>query len=245
MSHLAASPGGPELSEGHKQAEQMDIQLHASFCAEQTERYLRQQPAQNIYCFELLRRAFVLHNQSAWEYIYAQYQPLVAAWVQKHPAFPACNEEVSFFVNGAFARVQRWCTPERFVRFATLPQWLQGLKACVNSEIVDYQRQQVNLNQPLEWHEDTVSPTVAPHVTVVDAELRAEAWKLIRERLQSEAEIVLVEYDFVLGYKARQICSLRPDLFAASQDVYSVKDNLLRRLRRDPTLRRFFEHLTS
>lgn len=240
------SPEELELPEGLEAPQQMDLKILAARCAQQTERFFRKQPAQDHFCFELLRRACVLQNQEAWLYILIQYRPLVASWVQKHPSFPACNEDIDFFVNGTFARVARWCTPERFVRFAGLPQWLLGLKACLNSEIIDHQRHQATDARQAEWNEETVSLTTAAlHVTVIDDLWRAEAWQLIKERLQTEQEFVLVEYDFFHGHKSREICALRPDLFPSIHDVYRVKDNLLRRLRRDPALQYLIENLTG
>ena len=246
MPYSTTSPEELELPDELGLPGQLDLKVLADHCAQQTERFFQKELAQDHFCFELLRRAFVLHNQAAWEYVHKQYRPLVASWVQKHPSFAACHEDVEFFVNGAFARVERWCTAERFVKFAGLPQWLLGLKACINSEIIDYLRQQVTFAQQLEWNEETVGvTTAAPHVAVVDSALRAEAWQMIQERLLNEQEFVLVEYSFVLGHKSREICALRPDLFADIQAVYGVKDNLLRRLRRDPVLRRLFENLSS
>jgi hypothetical protein len=222
--------------------ETLDLDVLAHRCAEQTERFFRKQSSQDGYCFELLRRAFILRSQAAWERLYSQYRALVAGWVQKHAVFAACNEDVDFFVNGSFARFGRWCTPERFARLGGLPQWLAALKACIHSEIIDYHRQHVASVSLEEWNEEIDdSHRTAPHATVMDAETRTAFWRLVQERLQTEQERVLVEYDFVLGYKAREICILRPDLFADVQEVYRVKDNLLRRMRRDPALRRFLE----
>jgi hypothetical protein len=237
------------MSDSTTHAKELALDVLAGRCAEETERFFSKQASQNDYCFEVLRRAIVLHSQAAWGCIHAQYRALVAGWVQKHSVFAVCDEEVDFFANGAFARFERWCTPERFARMGGLPQLLAALKACIHSEIMDYQRQHGALvvHNPLneESEESSGVTAVAPHTTIIDLETRADFWRLIKERLQTQQENVLVEYDFVLGYKAREILVLRPDIFTDIQDIYRVRDNLIRRLRRDLALRRLFEELVG
>jgi hypothetical protein len=71
-------------------------------CAQETDRFFRDERYDPRYCFELFRRAILHHNERAWQLVYAPYQPLVAGWVARHSAFQASDEETQYFVNHAF-----------------------------------------------------------------------------------------------------------------------------------------------
>lgn len=222
--------------------EELDIDLLARRCAEETERFFRKQKSQDDFCFELLRRALVLRNEAAWERIYLQYRTLIVSWVQRHPNFAQCNEEIHYFVNGAFARMWKWCTPAKFGELGTLPKVLAYFRACVYTEVSDHYREHVEPHQTEAWLDAIAEqlPAAPPPSVILETTERATFWRLVQERLQSEQERLLIEYHFVLGYKPREICALNRQAFADADEVYRVKENLLRRLRRDPSLRHFF-----
>jgi hypothetical protein len=233
MSHVSQSPVLPE---------DLELDLLARRCAEETERFFREQRANDAFCFELLRRALVLRSQQAWDRVYQQYRTMIVGWIQRHPSFALCNEEIHFFVNGTFTRIWKWCTPAKFGSFATLPKVLAYFRACAYSDVSDYFRQHVEPQQMEVWldaigEELPAPPTVSAGMAGAE---REAFWRVVDERLQSEAERVLVEDHFGLGYKPREIWGLHPQIFADVQEVYRVKENLLRRLRRDPALRQFF-----
>ena len=61
---------------------------------------------------------------------------------------------------------------------------------------------------------------------------RQEFWLAVIRMLSSEAERVVVLRSFVLNQRPSEIYAQRPDLFASLDDVYSIKRNVLARLRR-------------
>ena len=73
----------------------------AQRCARETELFFQRRRYNPRYCFELFRRAIVERSQGAWELAYAQYRPLVAGWVERHPAFPASGEHLGGRCYGA------------------------------------------------------------------------------------------------------------------------------------------------
>jgi hypothetical protein len=75
---------------------------------------------------------------------------------------------------------------------------------------------------------------------VIDQEQRRVFWAMIQQRVQHEQEQAILYYQFVQGWKPREIYARRGDLFADQQEVYRVRDNLVRRLSRDPEVRAFF-----
>ena len=230
MSHSATLP------------EDLDLDVLANRCAEETERFFRTQLSHDEFCLELLRRALVLRSQEAWERIYLQYRTLIVGWIQRHPSFSKCNEEIHFFVNGTFARIWKWCTPTKFGELATLPKVLAYFRACVYSDISDYYRQHVEPAQ-MEDGLDAISdqlPASLQASNILESSEREKFWRIVQERLLTEHEHLLVEQHFVLGYKSREIYALFPQKFADVKEIYRVKENLIRRLRRDPALRQFF-----
>ena len=122
---------------------QLPLDHLAQRCGEETERFFQRQHHQDGFCFELFRRALAEKSETAWGFVYGQYQSLVAGWVRDHSLFRYCDEEVDYFINEAFFRMARACTPAKFVRFSRLPQLLAYLKACVHGATVDYYQYQV------------------------------------------------------------------------------------------------------
>ena len=85
-------------------------------CARETESFFQRQLHDPTYCYELFRRAIVDRCQPAWDVIYAQYRPLVAGWVERHPASAISGEEVQFFVNRAFEKMWAALDSAKFAR---------------------------------------------------------------------------------------------------------------------------------
>lgn len=231
----------------HDQLSQVPIADLVTRCAEETERFFRRQDHDETPCFELMRRALVQRNEAAWTGIYEQYTPLVASWVREHSQFSACAEEVDYFINDIFQRFWHACNATNFDRFAGLRPLLAYLKACVHSAITDHLRTrevQMLLQQPpLDLYADDFSGAEpAPPVEdwVVDQEQRRTFWAMIQQRVQHDQEQAILYYQFVQGWKPREIYARCGDLFADQQEVYRVRDNLVRRLSRDPEVRAFF-----
>ncbi len=217
-------------------------------CAAETERFFRRQEHDEAPCFEMMRRALEERSEAAWECIYQQYRPLVASWIQEHGQFAACAEDVDYFINDVFHRFWRACTPANFGRFAGLRPLLAYLKACVHSAVTDHLRTrevQMLLQQPQVdfGADDFVLSGVEASVEdqVLDQDQRRLFWALIQQRVQHEQEQAIVYYQFVQGWKPREIYARCGALFSDQQEVYRVRDNLVRRLSRDPELRAFFE----
>ena len=53
-------------------------------CANETDKFTRQQPNDPQWCFELLRRALAERDVDAFTYVYRTYEVLVLSWVRHH-----------------------------------------------------------------------------------------------------------------------------------------------------------------
>ncbi len=208
-------------------------------CGEETRLFFRRLDYDPRYCYELFRRAMVDADQEAHTCLYGQYLPLVAGWVERHPAFPKASEGTDYFVNRAFEKLWHAVTPAKFARFGDLKSLLRYLKMCTNSAIVDYNRgRELAI---IEEGSDSEELRVAPAPGDIEEETiarvdRGRFWQLIEERLNDEKEQAVIYASFVLGMKPSELLESQPVLFDDIKDVYRTKQNVLERLRRDSQL---------
>jgi DNA-directed RNA polymerase specialized sigma24 family protein len=208
-------------------------------CAQETELFFQGQGNDPRYCFELFYRAIVDRDQRAWELVYAQYRPLVAGWVRRHPGFPASGEQAQYFVNRAFEKMWIALSPDRFGQFSDLKSVLRYLQMCVHSVILD----QVRVAGPNTV--DVQALEVGESSPVVEKQAlarvhREEFWQEINQRLRSDKERWVVYGSFMLGLKPRELFAQFGEKgFRDVNEIYRVKENVLARLSRDTQLRKF------
>ena len=212
-------------------------------CAQESDRFFSRQPHDPRFCFELFRRAILHRNESAWERVYGQYQPLVAGWVERHNLFPAADEEVQYFMNRAFEKMWRVLTPEKFTHFPDLKSLLRYLQMCVHSVIVDAVRRQEETEPLDDVRQSTLQNTGGQRVEerVLGRLQRQELWSLLLARLKDEKEEKVVYGTFVLGLKPSQLYDEFQETFVNVNEVYRVKENVMARFRRDQELLDFLE----
>ena len=211
-------------------------------CQEETELFFQGQTYDPRYCFELFCRAIIGRDQSAWQLVYAQYRPLVAGWVERHPAFPNSGEEAQYFINRAFEKMWAALTPDKFSRFSNLKSLLRYLQMCVHSVIVDQIR--LAKRSAVAVHTDRLGAAGRTKGPVVEEQAlaqvhRQEFWREIDTRLRTEKERQVVYGSFIMALKPREIHAQFRETFTDVHEVYRVKENVLARLRRDAKLQEF------
>lgn len=209
-----------------------------SACREQTARYLRREPSQDAYCFEIMRRALAERDDLAWQAVVGQYGASVLAWVRHHPASTAVQEDDQFWVNRTFERLWSAVGSDRFGSFEGLPAILRYLKLCAHSVLQDAARARAaGRLAPLD--DDAADSVPAPDLeaTSLGNLSASELWREIERELHDDAERKVAHLSFVLDYQPREIFERHPELFASVAEVYRVKRNLLDRLRRSPAIR--------
>lgn len=208
-------------------------------CREETERFFHRLAHDPRFCYELFRRALARREADAFELLVRNYGGLVDSWVHRHAGFSRSGEDASYFVNSAFGKFWVAIPPARFGRFTDLKALLRYLQLCVHSSIIDHLRlvqQTISLNCG-----DEDSPQYEPHApesALSDAE-RAEFWRAVDGRLQNDKERVVLHACFGLAMKPADIPAAFPGTFSTVQEVYRTKQNVLERLRRDSTLRKY------
>ncbi len=212
----------------------------ATRCREETQRFLRGEPREDAFCFEIFERAVALRDEDAWAAIMAQYRGIVLAYVGQHTAPSMLRESDDYWVNRAFQRFWTAVGPERFGQFPDLAALLKYLKLCVHSEVMDEVRaRKAAVTASLdEVGTSVASPDNAERSAV--GKLAAEQlWQTILDELQDEAERVAAYLSFARDLKPAEIFDRHPRLYASVADVYRIKRNVIERLRRSAEVRAF------
>ena len=212
--------------------QQVPLSELAGACAHETERFRLRLGSDGRYCLELFRRAIADADEHAWTMFAAQFQPQIARWIEKHPAFGQCGEELDDLVAHVQSRL--WLSfathKEKLPRFRTLQSVLSYCKMCVHSEIVDSLRQ----NKPIVESDQVVDDAVPESVP-------AEAlWEYIVPRLKDDQERLVMNGLFVYGMGPKDLWQRFPNRFASVAEIYRVKQNVIARLRRDDEFRKLF-----
>jgi hypothetical protein len=210
-------------------------------CREETLRFLRGEPRDDAFCFEVFERAVVRREDDAWETIMAQYRGIVLAYVGQHSAVAMIREPDDYWVNRAFQRFWSAVGPDRFGQFPDLAALLKYLKLCVHSVLMDdiRARRAVPVNSLEEVPETVPSTTTTAEQSVVGKLASEQLWATIAAELQDEAEQVVAYLSFARDLKPSEIFTRHPRLYASVADVYRIKRNLIERLRRSPQVRAF------
>jgi len=216
----------------------LDFATLARRASVEHEHYCQGLPNHTRYAYDIFRRAFVEHDDLAWQYIYDRYRMLVTSWVQRTSAFASSSENSEYFVNAAFLRLIRAITPDKFANFQTLPSLLNYLQCCATSVVLDDVRAwswtKILPEEAMSAKQEVQSDDVLATINAM------ELWQSIERLLHDETEHEVMYRSFVLWMRPAEIYAARPDLFASVNDVYVVKRNVIERLRSNPLLRQLY-----
>lgn len=218
----------------------LDVDQLADECAEHTAKFFSRTIHETGYCYELFRRAIVDRNSYAWEKIYQNYQPLAASWARRHNGLQDVDEEVDYFVNGAFDKMWSAMDAEKFKNSKDVADLLRYLKMCVHSVIVDHARAGHTRTLSLEAFAhlpDQDLPSIEKRVT--DQIEGERLWQTAVDLTHDEKEAIVLQFSFVYGFKPSEIYATYPDRFDSMDEIYRTKRNLLNRLRRNPIMQQF------
>lgn len=184
-------------------------------------------------CFELFRRAILDDCQTAWRVIYHQYKRQMIHWAggRSADAEDVVHRGLEKFITKMRER------PDTFTGFAGLASVMAYLKRCIRSVRVDRERKTERKRRIVEALEIT-SPAHArsSEQLVLDPLVRERCAEHIRSRLNDEQERLLVHLQFELDLKPAEIVDRRPDQFPDADEVYKVRERVIRRLSRDLAL---------
>ena len=208
-------------------------------CADETLRFMRGEPRDDIYCFEIFARAIVHREDQAWTAIMSQYRGIILAYVGQHSAAAALREPDEFWVNRAFARFWSAVGPDRFGQFPDLPALLKYLKLCVHSVLMDELRARRAQSVSLDEVPENTPTGGESEQALIGNMTGQELWSAVLGELQDEGERVVAVLSFTRGLKPGEIYDRHPTLYTDVGDVYRIKRNVVERLRRSPRIRAF------
>lgn len=207
----------------------MEVTLLMRLCAREIDHYRQGNPYTDEYSLELLRRATVQCDASAWEALQHCLRELVAGWVRCHPhrdlALRFDSEDN--YVAQAFARFWQAAVCHQQVEFSLMAAALSYLRACVNGTILDALR---TYSRPQEM--PLRDPDEAGEAEVAYQE-EGEAWEVIRALLPDERERRVAYLLYHCGLKPREIIHYCPQEFSDVQEIYRLRRNIIERLVRN------------
>ncbi|MEM7532961.1 MAG: sigma-70 family RNA polymerase sigma factor [Chloroflexota bacterium] len=213
-------------------------------CQEETAKYRQGKSYDQKYCYELFAYALRDKHDLAWTLLYERYSGQAERWVQRHPLFAQCEEDIDQLVNAAFMRMQKAIPPEKFENFSTVQQLLRYLQTCIDGTIRDHLkkvRQEKN-----KVHLDDVAYELSDHgasgnVAMEEGLFQEDFWQCIQQQIRNEKERLFVLGCFVYGMKPRELSAQYQDFFPRPKDVNIVRNTFFGRLRKPQHMSAFLD----
>ena len=219
-----------------QQSNPCSVEALARACAQQASR--QGTPAvEPDPCYELFRRAFDLPpDDSAWQAVLSQYHRLISYWLGQYGSEDTVQE---VFVR--FWKAQRAAAFSFTARFPNIGAVMGYLKRCALTVRFEAGREEERWRALQERLCDAMLvETILGHVVPDRSHEDFDYRPIVLARLADEREQAVFELAYRCDLAPREIQAERPDLFPDVRAVYRVKENLLKRLRRDPDLRQWW-----
>lgn len=226
------------MTEEIKRPSDFPVSDLANGCAQQTSRH-HTPPRDFDPCYELFLRACASQCEDAWQAIIVQYRRLVLYWLGQHSSDDNCQEVFLRFWK------RQQCTETVFMtRFANTSAIVGFLKSCAATVRIECWRKEKR-KQEVEERLRDIAQRASTHALPYRDDVGVDFKSLVLSRLKNDRERVLFELMYYYDLKPSDIQTERPDLFPNTQTVYRIKENLLKRLRRDAELQKWWANYQS
>lgn len=221
----------------HPSPEQLPLDVLLQEAHQEISRFRGKQETTNVASFEVFRRALLLRDDAAWAGLYQLYAPLIETWILlRRPGGRLHADELAAMVNEALAKFALALPAERWPRFAGTDHLLAYLKRCaltVAAEAWRLQQRWAAREASLERLDHEQSPLLDDPAEAVTRQLVLhELWQVAAGIARCEQERLLLQQHYAQGVPLQELPARYPELFPTIQSVYSLKRNLLQRLRR-------------
>lgn len=204
-----------------------DMNLHElqNRCWSEIEKFTHEEPSDDQFCLEIFRRALVLRDEQAWHTLAQRFRRTILGWLRRHPYREAAYRLHSEDDYVALTIERLWSVTVRnqSLEFQKLAGALKFMHACLNSVIIDGLRAQIKeAALPATGLLELISP-------VTDE--GKEFWEAIKSMLPDQREQRLAYLLFYCNLKPRQVVEFCPDEFSDTQQIFTMKRNILDRLK--------------
>lgn len=202
-------------------------------------------PQQSRAQYELFRRALVLRDEGAWTVLYGLYEHLMRRWLWT--AGSTCSwlvgDEMTSLVNLALSKLARAITAENFAAFAHLPALLGYLRRCTFTVLIDEQRARANTPAlaPFEGESFHLADAGGLDRCLDEVAMQTLLTQLLSLLPHPQERLFLIA-TYRDGDRPRDLVQRSPDLFASEEEVYRIRQRVLRRLQRHHARHSYHAH---
>lgn len=183
----------------------------------------------------------------AWATIYAEYSPLMRFWIDNHSSARrvVCDEGYTSIINNAFMKFEQSLNRESMKGFTRLSSLLMYLKRCVNSVVVDARRKldAYETRNAMVDGRSSLNDSIMPTTPSLEQEFfgqwkREQLWMLLTPMFRSEIEQTVFYLNTLGQMYPEEICLKYAHLVQTPKEVCSIRQRILERVRRNPTVLR-------
>jgi hypothetical protein len=205
----------------------LSIETLVAQCLREIDNYRRDEPWNDVYALELLRRAIVQEDEEAWAGVQHCFSGQVRGWLRCHPKSDfACRlESEENYVAQTFKRFWQATALTRHVEFITLAAAMQYLHASLNGVILNTLRTYARPGEVM-LHETGKAGELQAEDTIESSEV----WEALQTMLSDEREKRLAYLLFHCGLKPREIICFCPQEWSDVREIYRLRRNIMARL---------------
>lgn len=198
--------------------------------------------------WELFRRAVMLRaehrwvSEQAWEALTELYGRMARAWICNYrfrdQSIDAGDNEADALLNAMWGRFYRYYTPEKMQAAPDLGSILAYMRRCAHAVT---HRELAHADRIRAKPDEVLDLVPSP-----DGEWELEPgagalWTAIRKCITDDDESLVAIRSWVEDEAPRAIALAYPDRFPNAEAVSTIKERILRRIKRDPTIRRLLD----
>jgi len=204
------------------------------------------QRSNDIYCFEIVRRAIVEKDEACWSIMFEQYEKLILYWLnQRVPEQHIGDTHIDEMVMQPFEKLWRFFDTPHLAAAKNLSSLIAYLESCVETCVQEELRRSLsdrNRRQSEKDYGRLQSLPQNPEEKALKDELYERVWQELLsccnrqppDRFVKEKTIAWLT--FKNGLKPNRIHIENPGMFASIDEIYELKRQLFARLRHSQNL---------
>jgi hypothetical protein len=209
--------------------EEMSLAILAEHCAQEIKKYWRNEPSDERYGLEIMRRAVSLRDNEAWTTVQRQFNGIVHSWFSRYTYKETAlrYESEQDYVDHAFQRFWQAVSSQGFT-FTSLSRALGYLRLCLHCAIKDTLRMYARTY--LEILPEQGEPD---EPQVEDQYNEGDLWEIICGLLVNERERRVAYLHFYCNLKPREIMRYCAGEFVSEEEIYRLKRKVMERIMRN------------